>query len=164
MTFIIQIFIFLLYFLFTYIYIWPYINKVILKREKKVLLSLNTLKYNKKKIILLQKKILFRKRQYQELFTNLKLQFRHEKELLFEQIKLKYKNKYNQLYIKVKNKLLLEKKSIYVHLISDIDKLLYLLINNLSCHIFNKNKDNQYINTIIVNYFKKNQYKLLKDV
>ncbi len=164
MTFIIQILIFSLYFLFTYIYIWPYINNILLKREKEVLLSLNTLRYNKRKIIWLKKKILLKKKQYQVLFTNIKLQYRHEKELLFEQMKLKYKRKYNKLYMELRNKLLLEKKKIYVHLISDIDKLLYILINNLSHHIFNKNKDNKYIKNIIINYFKKKPYKLFKNV
>ncbi len=149
-TILVQMIIFIFYIIFCIKYIWPYINKVIEKRKKKIYLENCKIKKIKKKIFLLKEKIkkdiLCKEK---EVFKII-LKAKNNGILLSKKYKKKANEKYKSILHKAKQDIFFKKKCIY----EKIYKKLSIIINKILIHItskvfIDKEKENKFISKIL---------------
>ncbi len=148
-TFIGQLIAFIFYILFCMKYIWPYINKVIEKRQKKIYISFLQLEKNKNKIIkinnLIESKIKkYKDRSYKIIF-NAKIKGKY----IIDQYKLKANLEYNKIISDAKLNIKIEKKKMYDNFNKNISKLIEKILFNITSGFFNKDLDDKYIKKML---------------
>ncbi len=150
-TFLVQIFIFIVYIYFCQKYIWPYINKIIKKRKKDILLEYRKIKNIKKKILILKNKFKNIIRKNKEIASIIISEAKKKGELIVNKSKIKALNKYNRILYKLKIKINKEKNIIYKQFYKRISFLLKKILIKITKNTFNKNLDNNFIKKILNN-------------
>ncbi len=153
-TVLIQMIIFFLYIIFCIKFIWPYINKVIEKRQKKIYLENFKIKKTKNKLIYLKEKIKKSISNQKKKSFKIILKAKNDGINLFKKYEKKAIQRYKILLYEVKQKIFLKKKKIYKKFYKNISVIINKILINITLKIFNdKKKDNKFINKIL-NKFK----------
>ncbi len=149
-TILIQMIIFIFYIIFCIKYIWPYINKVIEKRQKKIYLENCKIIEAKKELLLLKKKIKKKILQGEKKFSKIILEAKNNSIFLSKKYKKKAFIKYKHLLYKSKKKIYFRKKIIYEKLYENISIIINTILVNITSKVFNnKKKENQFINKML---------------
>ncbi len=148
-TFFIQILSFIFYIYFCIKYIWPYIDKVLEKRKRKLYIELKKIKYFKLKIKKLKKKIKYKKILNKKIFIKINNDIKNYKIYLFKKYKKKAKYEYIRIINNAKLKIILKKKNMYSNFNKNISNIVYIILKKATYNIFNKKLDNKFINKIL---------------
>lgn len=157
-TVLVQMIMFFFYIFFCIKYIWPYINKVIKKRQKKIYLENYKIKKAKKKFLNFKKK-------NEEEFLNIKKisykiisEAKNNSILLMKKYKKKAKKKYKNILYEAKKYNVIQKKIMYKNFFKNISNITSSILTDITLNTFNKKIDNKYISKIL-NRFKIKNFK-----
>ncbi len=147
-----QMLFFFIYVLLCIKYVWPYINDVIEKRQRDIILEQSKIKDAKKKLLEIEKKIqkilIKTKNKSAKIISNAK----YNGLLLINNSKIKAKHEYNKILLNIKNEIDIEKKKLYKDFSKNISNIINLILIEITENIFDKNSNNKFINKIINKY------------
>ncbi len=155
-TVLIQMIMFLFYIIFCIKYIWPYINKVIKKRQKKIYLENYKIKKAKKKILSLKKKIQEDLLNSKKISSKIILEAKNNSNFLIKKYKIKAKKKYKSILYEAKRYNIIQKKIMYEKFFKNISNITYSILIDITLNTFNKKIDNKYISKILDKFEIKN--------
>ncbi len=149
-TILVQMIIFIFYIIFCIKYIWPYINKVIEKRKKKIYLENCKIIKFKKELLLLKEKIRKNILREKKEVSKIILEAKNNSIFLSKKYKKKAIQKYKNLLYESKKKISFKKKIIYEKLYKNISIIINTILINITSKVFNdKKKENQFINKML---------------
>ncbi len=152
-TILVQMIIFSFYIIFCIKYIWPYVNKVIEKRQKKIYSENKKIEKIKKKILFLKNKIKKKILNSKKLSSKIISEAKNNSILLTKKYKIKAKKQYNDILYKAKEKNIIQRKIMHEKFLKDISNTINLILISITSNTFDKKIDNKYINKVL-NKFK----------
>ncbi len=152
-TILVQMVIFFFYISFCIKYIWPYVDKIIEKRKKKIYLENKKIKKIKNKFYILKKRIDFFLQKVRKKYSKIILNSKNSGISIIKKYKKNAKNKYKKILLQTKQKILLKKKRMYKYFSKNISKFINKILINITLNIFDKKLDNKFINKML-NKFK----------
>ncbi len=156
-TVLIQMIIFLFYIIFCVKYIWPYINKVIEKRQKKIYLENKKIKKIKKKFLFFKNEIKKKILNSKKLSSKIILEAKNNSILLIEKYKIKAKKEYKKILYEASKENIIQKKIMYEKFFKNISDIINLILINITSNTFDKKIDNKYISKVL------NKFKIKKN-
>ncbi len=152
-TILVQMVIFFFYISFCIKYIWPYVDKIIEKRKKKIYLENKKIKKIKNKFYILKKRINFFLQKVRKKYSKIIINSKNSGISIIKKYKKNAKNKYKKILLQTKQKILLKKKRMYKYFSKNISKFINKILINITLNIFDKKLDNKFINKML-NKFK----------
>ncbi len=153
-TFFIQIILFIFYIFFCIKYIWPYVENILEKRKKILLLKFEKIKNAEFKINSLNKEIIDKKELNKKIISNMDNDLKHIKKHLIKKYKKQAKYEYYKIINNAKLKIKMKKKFMYSNFNKDIYNIINFLLKKITYKTFNKKLDNKFINKLLKNFNK----------
>ncbi len=144
-----QMLFFIIYILLCIKYIWPYINNVIEKRQRDIILEQTKIIDAKKKLLHIENKIknilLKTRHRSKKIISNAK----YKGLIIINKSKFKAKNKYKKILDNAKIQIDMEKKILYKKFSKNASYIVSDILSKITLNIFDKNLNNKFIKKVI---------------
>ncbi len=144
-----QIVAFILYVFFCIKFVWPYINKIIEKRENDICEGYVKVKKLKIKLNNLKKKIGLELKNTEKKVLNILSEAKYKSDLLIKDSKIKANYEYKKIILDAKIKMKNERKIMHQNFNKEIFKVINFALIKITNGVFDKKLDDKFIKNII---------------